>query len=197
MRLELKIMDLLAKNAKEALTMNEIAKRLDQHYSFVNRIIRRLASESAIILTKVGSAYICAFNHESEKAFALLSLAEIEKKDSFMEKNKQLKPLLEDLIKALNKAVKNGILAVVLFGSYAKDLSTPKSDIDVMIIAKQRFPLGSVTREFYATSGIEANLLLLTEKDFKAQKDGELVTEILKDHCVLQGAEEFVRRAFK
>lgn len=197
MKLELKIICFLAKNAEEALTMNEIAKRLDQHYSFVNRVIRRLADEQAIILTKVGSAYACAFNHSSEKAFALLSLAEIENKDSFLGKNKQLKPMLEDLIKALNKAAKNGILAIVLFGSHAKNLSTPKSDIDVLVIAKQRFSFGSVSREFYATSGIEANLLLLTEKEFKAQRDNELIAEILKYHYVLQGAEEFVRQAFK
>ena len=48
MRLELNIINLLEKNMEKEFTINEIANRLDEHYSLVNRVISRLMKEEVI-----------------------------------------------------------------------------------------------------------------------------------------------------
>lgn len=194
-KLELRIVDFLAKNLEKSFTINEIAKALGQYYSFVNRVIGRLANEGVIKIRKAGKAHLCSLDLNSEKTFALLSLAEIEKKEHLLKANKKLKLVLEDFTNDLKE--KNSVITIVLFGSYAKNLATEKSDIDLFLIVKNKFPLEPITKEIYAKYGVEINIVALTEKEFKAQKDKEIIREIVKNHCVLYGTEDFVKRVFK
>jgi len=195
MKLELRIVDFLARNLERIFTINEIAKALMQYYSFVNRVIGRLANEGIIKITKAGKSHLCSLDLNSEKTFALLSLAEIEKKEHLLKENKKLKLILEDFTSMLKE--KNSVITIVLFGSYAKNLATDKSDIDVFLIVKKKFPLEPITKEIYAKYGVEINALALTEKEFKAQKGKEIIREIIKNHYVLYGTEDFVKEAFK
>jgi len=195
MKLELRIVDFLARNLERIFTINEIAKALIQYYSFVNRVIGRLANEGIIKITKAGKSHLCSLDLNSEKTFALLSLAEIEKKEHLLKENKKLKLILEDFTSMLKE--KNSVITIVLFGSYAKNLATDKSDIDVFLIVKKKFPLEPITKEIYAKYGVEINALALTEKEFKAQKGKEIIREIIKNHYVLYGTEDFVKEAFK
>lgn len=195
MKLELRIVDFLAGNLKKNITINEIAKALAQYYSFVNKVVLRLANESVIKITKAGKAYLCSLNLSNEKTFALLSLAEIEKKERLLRENKKLKLILEDFTNRVKE--KNRIVAIVLFGSYAKKLATEKSDIDILLIVKKKFPLEPITKEIYAKYGAEINALALTEKEFKAQKGKEIIGEIIKNHYIAYGAENFVKMVFK
>ena len=195
MKLELRIVDFLARNLERIFTINEIAKALMQYYSFVNRVIGRLANEGIIKITKAGKSHLCSLDLNSEKTFALLSLAEIEKKEHLLKENKKLKLILEDFTSMLKE--KNSVITIVLFGSYAKNLATDKSDIDVFLIVKNKFPLEPITKEIYAKYGVEINALALTEKEFKAQKGKEIIREIIKNHYVLYGTEDFVKEAFK
>lgn len=45
MKLELKIIDLLARNMERKFTINEIAKSLEEYYSFVHRTVNKLSGE--------------------------------------------------------------------------------------------------------------------------------------------------------
>lgn len=195
MKLELRIVDFLARNLERSFTINEIAKALVRYYSFVNRVIGRLANEGIIKITKAGKAHLCSLDLNSEKTFALLSLAEIEKKEHLLKENKKLKLILEDFTGMLKE--KNSIITIVLFGSYAKNLATEKSDMDIFLIVKKKFPIEPITKEIYAKYGVEINALVLTEKEFKAQKGKEIIREIIKDHYVLYGTEDFVKEMFK
>lgn len=195
MDLELKIVDLLARNPEKGFTINGIAKELQQFYSFVNRVVNRLAKEEVITIKKIGRAHQCSLNLDSEKARALIVLAELEKKDALYNLNKKIKLILEDFISSA-KGFKNNVLAIVLFGSYAKGTATEKSDIDLLMVVKKRFPIEKITREVYAKYGIEINPMLLTEKEFKEQKSKEIIKEIIKNHYILSGAENFIKLVF-
>jgi len=193
MKLELRIVDLLARNQEKGFTINEIAKELKQYYSFVNRIVNRLAEENILIAKKAGRAYLCSLNLNEEKTFALLSLAEIERKEEFYKKNKKLKLILEDFI----NSVRNNVRSIVLFGSYAKGISTEKSDIDLLLISKNKFPIEKIAREIYSKYGIEINTVVLTEMEFKNQRAKEIIREIIKNHYIAYGAEKFASLMFK
>ncbi len=195
MNLTLKIVNFLSKNREKIFTINEISKELKQYYSYVNRVIDRLAKDRVIVRNKAGKAYLCTLNFENEKTLTLLSLSEIESKDEFYTKNKELKIILEDFVKSIE--VKNNIVSMALFGSYAKGTATKESDIDILVISKEKTIIDKTTREISAKYGKEINAIIMSPKDFKNQKDKPLIKEIISNHYILYGADKFVELVFK
>ena len=188
MRLELKIIDLMSRNMEKGFTINEIAKTLDEAYSFVNRTIAKLAEDKVIVIEKVGKALVCSLNLDSDKTIALLHLDEVNKKESFYRENREIKLVLEDFLEKIRKDI---ILAAV-FGSYAKGTAAEESDIDVLIVAKKKPETSKILREIHAKYGKEIAPVLMTLKELKKQKDKPIIKEIIKYHYVLYGFEEFI-----
>ncbi|MCD6547171.1 MAG: nucleotidyltransferase domain-containing protein [Nanoarchaeota archaeon] len=197
MKTELQIIDLLARNPEKSFTINEIARELNRYYSFVNKVIKRLIKEKIVIGKKVGKAYLCSLNFENEKTLTLLSIAEIEKKERFYRKNRELKLVLEDFVKAVKEKFRNCIITIVLFGSWVKGTATEESDIDILIITKRKFEIEKILKEIYAKYGREISVAILTPTELKKQKEKEIIKEIIKNHCVLYGAENFVNLVLK
>jgi len=195
MKLELKIVDLLARNMERRFTINEVAKSLNEYYSFVHRTVNRLSRDDVIIKEKAGKAYLCSINLGTEKTIALVNLSEIEKKNEFYNSNKELKIILEDFVKSIESAV--NAISIVLFGSYAKGTVTKESDIDILLISKTKAGIDKTTKEIYAKYGKEINPVIMTSEDFKRQKDRAIIKEVIKNHYVLYGVEKFVNLVFK
>lgn len=198
MKLELKIVGLLAKDAEKRFTINEIAKTLDEYYSFVHRTVNRLSKDGVIVKDKVGRAYLCSLNLENEKSATLVQLGEIEKRENFYIANKGLKLVLEDFVDSLEPQHKN-IITIILFGSYAKGTATKESDIDILLISRGKIEIEieKITKEIYAKYGKEITPIVMTRNDFKEQKDKVAIREMVKDHCVLYGVENFVNLVFR
>jgi predicted nucleotidyltransferase/predicted transcriptional regulator len=195
MKLELRIIDLLARNRERKFTINEIAKSLKGYYSFVHKTVNKLIEEGLILKEKAGKSYMCSINLENEKTIALMQLSEIEKKNEFYDANRELKLILEDFVK-LAEPVVNPI-SIVLFGSYSKNTATKESDIDILLICKSKAGIDKITKEVYSKFGKEINAIAMTPKEFKKQRDKALIKEIIKDHYVLYGVEKFVNLVLK
>ena len=195
MKLELKIVDLLAKDIKKIFTINEIANTLEEFYSFVHRTVNRLNKDGVIIKNKAGKSYLCSLNLENEKTLALLQLSEIEKREKFYYANKELKLILEDFVETVESHHKNTV-AIVLFGSYAKGTATKESDIDILLISKEKIEIEKITKEIYAKYGKEVIPITMILNDFKKQKDMALIKEIMENHYILYGVENFVKLVF-
>jgi predicted nucleotidyltransferase len=195
MKLELKIVDLLARNTERKLTINEIAKSLEEYYSFVHRTVDKLTKDDVVIKERAGKSYLCSINLEAEKTVALIQLSEIEKKNEFYSSNKELRLLLEDFAKSAKSAIIP--ISIVLFGSSAKGTATKESDIDILLITRSKVGIDKITKEIYAKFGKEVSVIAITPEDFKRQRDNALIKEIVKDHYVLYGAEKFVNLVFK
>ncbi|MBI2971457.1 MAG: nucleotidyltransferase domain-containing protein [Candidatus Aenigmarchaeota archaeon] len=193
MELKLRIVNFLSKNMGKSLTINEIAKSIGEYYSFVHRILGKLAEEEIVVKTKAGKSHICSLNLNNEKTKTLLQLSEIESRDEFYNKNRELKLILEDFTKSINP---ENVVTIVLFGSYAKGNATKESDIDVLIVAERGSGIDKVTKEIYAKYGKEINAVMMTSDEFNKQKDRALIKEIVASHCVLNGAENFVKMVF-
>ncbi len=195
MKLELKIVDLLARNSERRFTINEIAKSLEEYYSFVHRTVNRLAKDDTITIEKAGKSYLCSINLRAEKTVVLIQLSEIEKKNEFYSANKELKIILEDFVRSAASIVNK--ISIVLFGSYAKGTATRKSDLDILLISKTELGIDKITKELYAKYGKEINAILMNSNDLRKQKDKTLIKEVIKDHYVLYGVEKFVDLVFK
>lgn len=195
MKLESKIVNLLAKDAEEKFTINEISKKLNEYYSFVHRTVNKLHKEGVIIKIKAGKSYLCSLNLENEKTLALIKLGEIEKKEEFYNANKELKLILDDFVESALK--QHGVAAIVLFGSYAKGQETGESDVDMLIITKRKIDIDKTAKEIYAKYGKDISPILMSPNDFKKQKDKAVLKEIIANHYVLYGAENFVNMVFE
>lgn len=196
MKLELKIVDLLAKDVEKKSTINNIAKTLGEFYSLVHRTVDKLCKEGVIVKTKVGKSYICSLNLDNEKTFTLLTLSEIESKEEFYSENKELGLVLEDFTNSL-KAQNANMIAIVLFGSYAKHTAVRSSDIDILVISRRRNSIEKTVKEIYAKYGKEISSIVMTPDDLRKQKDKAIVREIAKDHYVLYGADNFINLVLK
>jgi len=190
MKLELKIVDLLARNIEKKFTINEIAKTLKKYYSFVHRTVNKLIKDGVITKEKAGKSYLCSINLENEKTIVLIQLSEIEKRSEFYSSNKEIKLILEDFVKSAESIVNP--ISIVLFGSYAKGTVTKESDIDILLLSKTKAGIDRIAKEIYAKYGKEINALIMTSDDFKKQKDKVVIKEIINNHYVLYGAEKFV-----
>ena len=72
-----------------------------------------------------------------------------------MKRSRLLKEIVDDLRK-------NGARKIAIFGSYAKHLETPKSDIDIIVDFKEKksfLDLVRIERELSEKSGIKVDLL--------------------------------------
>ncbi len=195
MKLELKIVDLLARNQGKKLAINEIAKALKEHYSFVHRIVNNLIKDKVVIKEKVGKSHICSLDIKNEKTIALMHLSEIEKKDEFYASNKELGLVLEDFSRSVKSDL--NITSIVLFGSYAKGTAKKDSDIDILILSKRKVDVDKIIKEIYAKYGREINAINMACSDFKKQKDKPLIKEIINNHYIIYGAEEFINCLLK
>ncbi|MFH1072063.1 MAG: nucleotidyltransferase domain-containing protein [Nanoarchaeota archaeon] len=195
MKIELKIVDLLARNPDKRFTINEISKFTEEYYSFVHRTVSRLTKDEVITKARAGKAYLCSLNLDNEKTLTLIQLSELEKKSELYTKNKELKLILEDFIQSVKTNLNT--LSVVLFGSYSKGTATKESDIDIMLIGKNNMSTEKIAKEIYAKYGKELNPIIMTPGDFKKQKDKTIIKEVISNHHILYGVEDFVRQVFR
>lgn len=87
--------------------------------------------------------------------------------------------------------------AIVLFGSYAKGQETMESDIDILLITRRKFDIDKMTKDIYAKYGKEISPIMLFPNDFKRQRDKAILKEIISNHYILYGAENFVNMVFE
>lgn len=126
-------------------------------------------------------------NHRSPLAQALFLLVEEEKKCVFYQKHPRLNAIAEQIISAFPK-----ISSLVLYGSYAKDVETKDSDLDMLIIGslknKERL------QEIFVTLETEPSIKIESPAQFKFKQHDPLHQEILKHHVVLYDVKIFMKQ---
>ncbi|PIN78438.1 hypothetical protein COV16_05885 [Candidatus Woesearchaeota archaeon CG10_big_fil_rev_8_21_14_0_10_34_8] len=192
MDVKLEIISLFWRYPEQTFTINEIAKQLDGTYSYINRVVLQLIKENIILKKTVGHAFLCSLNKASEKTKAFLLLAEISRKEEYFLKHKNMQLLFKDFIKELPKTA----VSIILFGSYAKETFTKESDIDILITTTIKEDIAPVLRKMQKLHGKHISPLLFTIEEFQQRKNETVVTEIIKNHIILQGAEQFLQEVY-
>jgi len=191
MRLKLKIINLLSD--KKRLTINQISLELKESYSFVNRTVNKMLADNLLLKEKIGHSFLCSLNIENDKTKILMSLDEVNKKQESLKKNKELKLITDEML----SKIKNNVISVAIFGSYAKNIQTKESDIDIFILAKKKFSTTGLVKEIHSKYGKEISPIVITEKQLKSRKNKPIITEIAKYHIILIGFENFINVIFE
>lgn len=173
-----KVADFMLKHTA-SMSEREIASILKISHMSVNRIMQLLSELNFVEFTIVGNAHMWKVNRKSY-AYRIMSQAGTNKL--------VVRRPLEDLrLTALKHLPKKSVKRVVLFGSIAKGLEKPNSDIDIFILVGNAAAKENIERHIEKLIGIcldrYGNRLapyVLTEQELKKKKKLEVISEIDK-----------------
>ena len=172
--LELRIILVLLRNKSH---LREIARTLNESHSTILRKINELIKENVLDYKKEGKNKIF-FIRNNLKAKNYVYSAEIHKLNQILKKHPELSVILEDTKKIFPRGM------IILFGSYAKETSKPDSDIDIYLEtndSKMKNKVKEINSE-------------LSVKIGKFDTNSLLIKEIIKNHVIIRGLEDFYER---
>jgi len=162
---------------KNKTHLREIARIINESHSTILRKINDLIKENILDYQKQGKNKVF-FIKNNLKAKNYIYSAEIYKLSKLLKKHPELSIILE----SIKKNVKKGM--IILFGSYAKGIEKQNSDIDVYIETNDK-------KIKYRLQELNSKLSI---KIGKFDTDSLLIKEIVKNHIIIKGIEEFYEK---
>ncbi len=172
--LELEIILVLLKNKTH---LREIARILKESHSTILRKTNELIKENILDYKKEGKNKIF-FIKDNLKAKNYVHSAEIHKLNKLLKKHPELSIVFEDIKKNFSKGM------IILFGSYAKGNPKSNSDIDIYLETNNN-KIKKKIQEINSRLNIKIGIF-----DTKSL----LVKEIIKNHIIIRGLENFYER---
>lgn len=169
--LELEIILVLLKGENY---LRNIARILEASHSTTSRKLNKLIKENVLDYKMEGKNKVF-FIKKNLQAKNYVFNAERYKLIKLFKKYPELSVIIEDILKKTNEKM------IILFGSYAKFIAKKDSDIDIYIETKNK-----KTKE-----QIENINSKIKVKIGPFDKDSLLIKEIIKNHIILRGTEEF------
>ncbi len=179
---QFRILDVFTRGFDKGYYVREISKLLNIGPRTAQLNLEAL--ESLGILESETRGKIKVYTLQKNKmAQEYLKFAEIFKNIRFLEKNN----LIKEVINKLDFYIE-GI--GLIFGSYAKGTEKKGSDLDILVIGKyKRKEISRISK----TYGIEISVKNYPLEIFKKSlNDDILIKEILNNHIIFKGAEEFI-----
>ena len=170
--------------------MNEISALLDIRYSYIHGSMIKLKKAGLIIVNKSGNTNQCKINLQSSD-LNLLSLAALMNKESFLEKNKDIKIIYDSLVDNLKD-----LFILLIFGSYACGENRKSSDIDLFFIIDEESKVEDFKRKLSSIfSGLSYKIHMTvstTEWFYKMMSEKDSIgREVFKSSIVLHNPESY------
>ena len=154
-----------------------IASKLKMNQKTVSNILNKLEKESILKYSTEGKNKYYFLNMLNPQVKDTIKMLEISRKNKFIQMHSRLK----ELFYALEKRAK-GIL--VIFGSYANFTNDKNSDLDVFII-------GNIEETEDLENLYKIKINIIKSQKEKINKEDVFIKEIIKNHIILKGVEEF------
>ncbi|MEK6872188.1 MAG: nucleotidyltransferase domain-containing protein [Nanoarchaeota archaeon] len=172
--LELEIILVLLKNKSH---LREIARTLNESHSTVLRKINVLVKENVLDYKNEGKNKVF-FIKDNLKVKNYVYSAEIYKLNKLLKKHPELSIIFEEIKKNFSKGM------IILFGSYAKGIPKKDSDIDIYL----------ETNDTKIKDKVKETNSKLSIKIGKFDIKSLLIKEIIKNHIIIRGLEDFYER---
>lgn len=189
---EIRIIGFFLNNVNNQFTINAVSKQIKTTYKMTYKFMQKLIKEDLIKGEKQGKSTLCKFNYKNanENVFYVEAL----KTNSVLFKNKDLSILLNDL-----KAKYHNIFyTLILFGSYAKDMQTKNSDIDLLAIIPKSENIDKNERLInsqLSLSPLKTHLIVVRDNDFTQMLNNKQATnvakEVINNHIIIKGIENY------
>ncbi len=125
---------------------------------------------------------------KSNESKIIYSLIELDKKEIFFNRYKNLKAIFGQLYELFDENVK----FAVVYGSYARFSAEKESDLDLLIAGKLSDEKRKRLKEAFITLDIEPSIKIETLKQFKNNLNKPLYKNIIKEHVIVYGEYNFV-----
>jgi len=156
----------------------QVAKKLKMNQKTVANILNSLEKQNIVKYSTEGKNKYYFLNKLNPQISDILKILELERKNNFVAKYSRFR----ELFIALEKKA-SGIL--VIFGSYANFTNNEKSDLDVFVLGK----IGGV-KDLEEKYGLKINIVKSIKEKFN--KEEVFIKEVMKNHIILKGVEEFI-----
>lgn len=156
----------------------QLSKKFKLNQKTISNNLNNLEKQNIVKYTTEGKNKYYYLNNSNPQIEDILKIVEIERKNMFLEKYRKIMGLIKELEKR-----SSGLL--VVFGSYASFSSNDKSDLDL-------FSLGKISEveDLEKIYHIKINIVKSTKDKFN--KSDIFIKEIIKNHIILKGVEEFL-----
>lgn len=186
---QFKIMEVFVSNITNVFSIREIARILKMNNSLAHRSIKPLIELKILLKDEKGFLHLnYRKNHE------ILSFVEYIRRNSFLEKNKNIYLLKEDVIKNLPYEY----FVFLIFGSTVSN-SKPR-DLDLLFIIEKTNEIEQAEKYLYniiQNYNLNAHLLVISiESVYEmliSRDDKNVMNEVLNKHIILYGAELFYK----
>ena len=158
---------------KQEMHGREIAKELKTSLTRIQSILTELRKINVLDYKIIGKNHIY-FIKKNLIAKSLVLNAENYKLVKVLMKNPELEPIFQDITQ------KSKVNIILLFGSYAKGNAKKDSDIDIYIDT--------------INPKIKEDNHLVSIKTGKFNPEDLLIKEIIKDHIIIKGGEEYYEK---
>jgi len=177
-----KIINHLGKHPHKMYTMHRLSRELNIPYASFYRTINLI--KDLLIIQEVGKSKIILLDRQNRVVKSHLVVSSDEERKEYLKKY----PLVNKIYHELEKES-----IVILFGSYAKQTQTGKSDIDLLIINKDGKKSISFSK-YELLFKVKINSVFITKKEFKLMlkdKEENVGKQALYDHIILNDPEGF------
>jgi len=203
-----KILIYLSRSLGKKVTINKIKEDLKLAYGYLHSTIHKLEADRIVNVEEVGNYKLISLNFKNMLTIAELARVSVKVSQEITSKIKQLKKL-NLLIENLRKY--KDILSIVLFGSQARLEAREKSDIDILIILRERKKSEDEMRSLEniaLVNKIKAEIKSLETKEFikiqefivdfemfkrmlESKEELNVGKEALRDGIILDGFENY------
>jgi predicted nucleotidyltransferase len=157
--------------------VRRLAKQLERSHSTVLRRLNDLLEENVLDYKMEGRNRVF-FIKKNLQAKTHVFNAEHYKLMNLLKKYPEFGVIVEDILKRCDEKL------IIVFGSYAKFMAKKESDIDVFV----------ETRNSRTKEELEAIHSKINAKIGKFDLDSPLIKEIVKNHVILRGVEDFYEK---
>lgn len=185
---EMRILEKLIGNLSSEFTLSDVSRMLRQKYPQSYKSIGGLLKKGLIRVKKVGKSKVIEL--EFSRYHPEYAIAEMERLNKII-KNNGISVILNRILKV------DKMFICVLFGSYASGKPEKDSDIDLIFIIPDEYDAGKFGRLIRNNlSMYNADINIITEDSlfemWASPKKLNVGNELLKNHIVLSGAEQFI-----
>jgi DNA polymerase sigma len=183
MKTEIKILKHLLLEYKSE-TILELSKKIKLDYKIVHTATKELVKKGLLESKPVGKSIQLTLKRIYSKE---IFEAETERKEELL-KNKNLQIIHNALINLPFQFIG------LIFGSYAKETYTKKSDIDLMIITSEENQ--SKIKSVISIIALDVHLIFFNYEEFlqmKNSKEFSVVSEAIKNNIIIINIEDYYR----
>lgn len=176
--------------------LRELARELEINHASLRPHLDSLKKKGIIKEKEQGRNKVFSLNHNSDLLPYYLIQAEADRTAEFIENNSTIRSFWKNFRDKVPDEVMGAIETMVLFGSFAKGTEGKESDIDLFLSAPEK-PSEKVAEICKKLEAVTGRTIELEEtrslRNLLAHQRAGSFGEIIHNHFILLGIEEFVR----